>query len=125
MSRPSPFVKCEINFQLLITLNFINVLRYYTRVAIKNFKTREAQKIFEGQISQKLPHQIQRKARMKLIQIDSAAVLEDLRLPPSNRLHALDRDRDGQHSISINMQYRICFEWKDGNAYEVEITDYH
>ena len=60
-----------------------------------------------------------------MIQLDSAVSLEDLKVPPGNRLHPLDKDRKGQYSISINMQYRICFRWKDGNATEVEITDYH
>ena len=57
--------------------------------------------------------------------LDAATNLDDLRNPPSNRLHALDRDRAGQHSISINAQWRICFVWKDGDAYDVEIVDYH
>ena len=57
--------------------------------------------------------------------VDAAAQLDDLKVPPGNRLHALTGDRKGQHAIRINDQYRVCFEWRDGNAYEVEITDYH
>ena len=64
-------------------------------------------------------------ALRKLVMLDGAATLEDLRVPPGNRLEALKGDRMGQHSIRINDQFRVCFFWKDGNAYEVEITDYH
>jgi proteic killer suppression protein len=64
-------------------------------------------------------------AKRKLQMVDAAAQLDDLQVPPGNRLHALTGDRKGQHAIRINDQYRVCFEWRDGNAYEVEITDYH
>jgi proteic killer suppression protein len=64
-------------------------------------------------------------AKRKLQMVDAAAKLDDLKVPPGNRLHALTGDRKGQHAIRINDQYRVCFAWKDGNAYEVEITDYH
>jgi proteic killer suppression protein len=64
-------------------------------------------------------------AKRKLQMVDAAAQLDDLKVPPGNRLHALTGDRKGQHAIRINDQYRVCFEWRDGNAYEVEITDYH
>jgi proteic killer suppression protein len=92
---------------------------------ILSFSDSEAEKIWVGQISKKLPHEIQIKARMKLRMLDAAIKIEDLRVPPGNRLHKLEGDRTGQHSISINMQYRICFKWSDGNAQEVEIVDYH
>jgi proteic killer suppression protein len=72
-----------------------------------------------------MPPDNQRIARRKLIQIDGSISLDDLRIPPGNRLHVLTGDRKGQHSISINMQYRICFKWVNGNALDVEITDYH
>lgn len=94
-------------------------------MAIKAFKDKEAQRIFEGSFSKKLPQQIQRKARMRLIQIHASVSLDDLRLPPSNQLEQLGGDRKGQHSVRINKQYRVCFKWIDGNVIEVEITDYH
>ncbi len=94
-------------------------------MAIKNFKDKEALLIFEGNFSKKLPQQIQRKARMRLIQIHASVSLDDLRLPPSNYLEQLGGDRKGQHSVRINKQYRVCFKWIDGNVIEVEITDYH
>ena len=94
-------------------------------MAIKNFKDKEAERIFKGYFSKKLPQQIQRKARMRLVQLHTAASVEDLRLPPSNHLEQLSGDRKGQHSIRINNQYRVCFKWNDGNVAEVEITDYH
>lgn len=81
--------------------------------------------IWLGKLSKKFPKDIQRTARRKLIHLDSAKFLEDLKIPPGNRLHALSGDRRGQHSISINMQYRICFGWENGNVTNVEIVDYH
>jgi toxin HigB-1 len=72
-----------------------------------------------------LPQNIQRTARKKLVIIDAASDLNDLRIPPGNRLEALKGNRKGQHSIRINDQWRICFKWNDGDAYDVEITDYH
>ena len=92
---------------------------------IKSFQDKETEKIFGRQISRKLPQDIQRIARKKLIILDAAVQLNDLRTPPGNRLEALEKDRNGQHSIRINDQWRICFNWSDGDAYRVEITDYH
>lgn len=92
---------------------------------IKKFSCKETQKIFERIFSKKLPQHIQSKARQKLVLLDAAAELNDLRIPPGNRLEELKDDRKGQHSIRINEQWRICFVWKDGDAYEVEIVDYH
>jgi proteic killer suppression protein len=86
---------------------------------------KETERIWNGQHSRKLPPDIQARARAKLVLIEAAETLDDLRNPPGNRLHELDRDRGGQHSISINKQWRICFVWKDGHAHDVEITDYH
>ena len=71
------------------------------------------------------PANLRRAALRKLQMLDGAATLEDLRVPPGNRLEALTGDRKGQHSIRINDQFRICFVWKDSNAFDVEITDYH
>ena len=92
---------------------------------ILSFSDSEAEKIWSGETSKKLPYEIQTKARMKLRMIAAAVKIEDLRVPPGNRLHRLEGDRAGQYSISINMQYRICFKWNEGNAQEVEIVDYH
>ncbi len=92
---------------------------------IHSFSCAETESIWNGKRSRKLPADIQQRALAKLSMIDAADTLDDLNLPPSNRLHDLDRDRAGQHSISINMKWRICFRWDNGNAYDVEIVDYH
>ena len=92
---------------------------------IKSFKCKETEKIFRRQFSRKLPHNIQMKARQKLVLVDAAIDLADLRIPPGNKLEELKDDRKGQHSIRINDQWRICFVWKNGEAYLVEIVDYH
>jgi proteic killer suppression protein len=92
---------------------------------IRSFKDKETEKIYDQQLSRKLPNSIQKTALRKLILIDNTETLEDLRVPPANRLEALKGDRLGQHSIRINDQYRICFIFLDGDFYEVEITDYH
>ena len=92
---------------------------------IKSFKDREAEKLFHGRFSQKLPQDIQRVAERKLILLHRSLSLHDLRVPPSNRLEALKGDRRGQFSIRINSQWRICFEWREDGVYEVEIVDYH
>ncbi len=89
------------------------------------FADPETERIWRGLKSRAYPPDIQKRALDKLKLINRAKTLDDLRNPPGNRLHALKDDRAGQHSISINMQWRICFVWKDGNAYDVEITDYH
>jgi toxin HigB-1 len=92
---------------------------------IQSFKDREAQRIFKRQRSRKLPHDIQQIALRKLRMLNRAVSLNDLRVPPANRLEKLKGDRAGQYSIRINDQWRICFEWQDGDAYDVEIEDYH
>jgi proteic killer suppression protein len=92
---------------------------------IKSFACRETERIFSGRFSKKLPHDISRVAERKLRLINRAVSLNDLRIPPANRLEALKDDRVGQHSIRINDQWRVCFVWKDGDAYDVEIVDYH
>ena len=92
---------------------------------IKSFSCKETKKLFNREFSRKLPRDIQRAARRKLEILDAAEVLQDLRIPPSNRLEKLSGDRKGQHSIRINDQWRICFEWRRGDAYNVEIADYH
>jgi proteic killer suppression protein len=91
---------------------------------IRTFADRETAKIYGGETSSKLPRGIQTRAMRKLLMLDAAARLEDLRRPPGNRLEKLSGDRAGQHSIRINDQWRICFVWDDGPS-NVEITDYH
>ncbi len=92
---------------------------------IKSFADREAERIFQREFSRRLPPAIQHRARIKLEILDAAETLDDLRIPPSNRLEALSGDRRGQHSIRVNNQWRICFVWNAGHAYDVAIVDYH
>ncbi len=92
---------------------------------IKTFRDKETEKIFNRLLSRKLSQKIQRLARRKLVILDATIELNALRIPPGNRLEALKGDRKGQHSIRINDQWRICFKWKAGDAYDVEIEDYH
>jgi toxin HigB-1 len=92
---------------------------------IKSFKCKETEGIFQGRFSKKLPNEIQRVAERKLIMIYRAVAINDLRVPPANRLEVLSGKRKGQHSIRINDQWRICFKWHDDGVYNVEIVDYH
>lgn len=92
---------------------------------IRSFKDKDAEKVFSGQFSKRLPQDIQRVAERKLILLHRSVNLNDLRVPPANRLEALKGQRQGQHSIRISDQWRICFEWRDDGVYEVEIVDYH
>ena len=92
---------------------------------IESFASNETEKIFRGKTSTKLPKDIQRTARRKLIYLDDAEDLQDLLAPPGNRLEKLKGNRAGQHSIRINDQWRICFKWSDNKAQNVEIVDYH
>jgi len=92
---------------------------------IKSFKDREAEKLLDRRLSRRLPSDLQRVAVRKLRMLNRAIILSDLSSPRGNRLEALKGDRKGQYSIRINDQYRICFVWQDGDAYEVEIVDYH
>jgi proteic killer suppression protein len=92
---------------------------------IQNFRCQETERIWKGNSSRRLPADIQRITLRKLTQLSAAAVLNDLRVPPGNRLDALKGNLAGRHSIRINDQWRICFLWKDGHAHEVEIVDYH
>lgn len=91
---------------------------------IKSFRCKETEKIFNRQPTRKLPRTLERNALKKLLILDAAESLEDLRIPPGNRLEKLSGDRQGQYSIRINQQWRICFNW-EGDAYDVEIVDYH
>jgi len=92
---------------------------------IRSFKCKETAKIFDRRRSSRLPHDIQQVALRKLRMLNRAVTLNDLRVPPANRLEKLRGDRTGQYSIRINDKWRICFEWQDGDAYDVEIVDYH
>jgi len=92
---------------------------------IRTFKDKETQKIFEHQRSRKLPSDIQQVALRKLRMLNRAETLQDLRVPAANRLERLVGNRNGQYSIRINDQWRICFEWQEGDALNVEIVDYH
>ncbi len=92
---------------------------------IVSFRCKETNKIFFREYSRKFPNDIQKTAFRKLRMINRAANLNDLRIPPANRLESLRGNRRGQHSIRINDQWRICFEWRDNNFHNVEIIDYH
>ena len=96
---------------------------------IVSFKGKGTEDIFNGENTKEArktcPESLWPVARRKLDQLDSVTTLKELRVPPGNHLEALGKDRKGQHSIRINTQYRICFVWKDSNAHEVEIVDYH
>jgi len=92
---------------------------------IRSFKDKEAEKIFKRERSSKLSEVLQRVALLKLRMLNRATNLNDLRVPPANRLEKLKGDRSGQHSIRINDRWRICFQWHGNNAFQVEIVDYH
>ena len=92
---------------------------------IKRCKSRETQRIWLGERSRRLPQDIQTVVRRKLRYLDAANALSDLGVPPANRLEARKGDRAGQHSIGVNRRWRVCFQWEDGDASEVEIVDCH
>jgi len=92
---------------------------------IQNFATHETEQFYTTGKSRRLPTEILKRAAMRLIQLNAATRIEDLRLPPSNKLEALTHDRAGQWSIRINDQWRVCFRFENGDALDVEIVDYH
>ena len=92
---------------------------------ILDFRDRETELIWRGELSRKLPREIQQVARRKLRMVNNTKALQDLRVPPPNRLEALKGERKGQWSIRVNDQWRICFVWNDGKASQVEVVDYH
>ena len=92
---------------------------------IVSFGDADAQLLWDTGKSRKIPASVRRAAFKKLAILNAALELENLRVPPGNRLEKLSRDRKGRHSIRVNNQFRICFVWRDGNAYDVEIVDYH
>ena len=92
---------------------------------IRSFRDRETERVFERERSRRLPPDVQRRAHRKMLLLDAAEALDDLRVPPGNRLERLSAGRAGQYSIRVNDQWRICFRWERGDAYDVEIADYH
>jgi proteic killer suppression protein len=94
-------------------------------VVIRSFRNEDTRSVFLRERLRRLSDDVQRVAQRKLAILHAAESLEDLRAPPGNRLERLSGDRGGQHSMRINDQWRICFRWSDGDAYEVEIVDYH
>jgi len=108
-----------------IILFTFNVIGTILLSMITTFLCKESEKIFNRTFSKKLPHDIQRGAYKKLLMLDAAKNIDDLKIPPANRLEKLTGDREGFYSVRINQQYRICFQWNNGNAENVEIIDYH
>ena len=108
----------------MVALDAISVEYHYRRV-VQSYKDSDTEAVANRERCRKFPPDIQRRAQAKLMILNNAKDLNDLRLPPGNRLEALAGDRKGQHSIRINDQWRICFSWQQGNAYQVEIVDYH
>ena len=92
---------------------------------IESFRDKRAASVFLGRMPKGFPAEIASPARRKLRMLDAATTLDDLRVPPGNRLEPLSGDREGWHSIRINDQWRVCFIWRDGDAHQVEIVDYH
>ena len=94
-------------------------------IMIKTFSDKATAAIFSGQVVRRIAKDIQIRAQVKLLQLDCAKTLDDLKIPPGNRLEALKGDRQGQYNIRVNKQYSVCFNWDHGDAFEVEITDYN
>ena len=92
---------------------------------IQTFADRDTERLFHRESVRRFPAELQRAMLRKLVLVDAAEQLEDLRVPPGNRLEKLKGNRVGQHSIRVNDQWRICFRWKDGNAFDVAVVDYH
>ena len=92
---------------------------------IQGFRCKETEKIFHREISRKFPLEIQKVALRKLVMLNAAQNLADLKIPPANHLEALKKDRKGQHSIRVNQQWRLCFRFVNGEAFDVEMVDYH
>lgn len=105
-------------------LDTINASRYYAAV-ILSFASAETERVFRAELSRRFPRNVQRGARRKLLELHAATELRHMAVPPGNRLEKLKGRRNGQHSIRVNDQWRICFRWREGNAYDVEIVDYH
>lgn len=112
------------NVTRYVFLDSDNAPRYY-RSLIRSFKDRHSEAIWNRQFTKRLSRNVAKLAYRKLAMIHAAGALDDLRVPPANRLEALKGDRTGQHSIRVNDQFRICFVWDGSDAYDVEIVDYH
>jgi toxin HigB-1 len=115
-------LRCSCSLAIITRDVIANVSQAHV---IQSFRDRETERLFARRPGTRIPTTIQRTALRKLVMLDAAARLDDLRVPPGNRLEQLSGDRAGQHSIRINDQWRICFVWRDGSAYDVEIVDYH
>ena len=94
-------------------------------IVIRSFADRETSRLFRRERARRFPGSLQRTMLRKLVMLDAAETLDDLRVPSGNRLEKLGADRAGQYSIRVNDQWRVCFVWRDGDAYDVEIVDYH
>jgi proteic killer suppression protein len=112
-------------FATILTLDNINGKRYYSRQMIRSFADRGTLRVFQRLRAKHFSADLQRTAYRKLLLIDTAGSIHDLRVPPGNRLEKIAGKREGQYSIRINEQWRICFAWKSNDAFNVEITDYH
>lgn len=121
-SSRTPFAAEVRTFLLAFDAN--SVVRYYVRM-IKGFRDKDTEKLWRGRKSKVVPPHLREKAFAKLLSVDIATSLDELRAPPSNQLHKLGGNRQGQWAIWINQQYRVCFEFEGGDAYEVEVVDYH
>ncbi len=121
---PTPTKLTDCGLSVYSPLDVTNARRYHHRV-IRDFRCQETQLIWQGRQSRKLPPDIQDVARRKLRMLNNAQDIQDLRVPPNNRLEALKGDRKRQHSIRINQKWRLCFVWRAGDAHDVEIVDYH
>lgn len=108
----------------MLTLDDINERRYYWAMII-SYRDKRTERLHKGGRVKGFPAEIAKRARMRLDRIDAAIEVDDLRVPPSHMLEKLTGDRKGQWSIRVNKQWRICFDWKNGNALNVECTDYH
>ena len=107
-----------------MSLDVISASRYY-RAMIRGFRDRDTERVFRRERVGKFAPAVQRAALRKLLMLDAAESLDDLRVPPGNRLEKLAGNRKGQYSIRVNDQWRVCFRWGRGGAYDVEIVDYH
>lgn len=108
----------------MFPFDITNALRYYNGMIV-SFRCRETERIWNEHVTPSFPPETQRGVRRKLLVLDAAAHITDLRIPPGNRLEALTGARAGQNSIRINDQWRIYFEWRENNAHNVELVDYH
>ena len=121
---PNTLILVNLGLGIIIMLNVTNEECYYPFM-IFGFRDAEIQTLWETGKSRRLPASIRISAWKKLAILNAAVELDNLKVPPGNRLEALKKDRKGPHSIRVNDKYRVCFVWRDNNAHEVEIVDYH